>query len=285
MALELSEDASLVEERLVLFRSGRRYSLWEVRVASDAVGQSSWWVAHPLLSLFSAADFPSAEAAFKQFLGGLVYGSSDSVPHDNGAFSEAWRRWRDAVALLDEAMEAETVQSVGMRCRECLLSLANEAARPAFVDANQEAPQRSNFPAWAELIVTGLCRGDRFSRHRKLMRETAIDTWQFVNWLTHARGAVQADGQVAVDATELILRLFTAATGRYQQEQTEDRCPKCNSYRLTVEFRPEGDPYHYDDPSVIVCEACGWEYRPPNQEPKLPRLLPRREEGDPHDGD
>jgi hypothetical protein len=253
---------------------GQRHDLWDIHTADG-----KWWVSYPRMSIYDQDRLPSPELALAFHLGSLVLESSRPKPEgteeERHRFAESWRRWRQATQALSEADEAEEIQAVGMRCRECLLSLIREAPREKLLSPGEAAPQSSNFIAWTGVLAAGVAAGSSSERLRSYLRSAAKETWEYVNWLTHAKNAIRFDGQIAVDATAHVLKSFAMAIVRYE-EGSPDRCPACNSYRLTVHFHPEGD--HYDDPNVILCEACGWEHRPADQEPKLVRLVPRSED-------
>jgi hypothetical protein len=254
--------------------SGQRYDLWDVRAADG-----KWWVTYPRMCIYDQDRLPRPELALTYHLGSLVLEPSRPVPEgteeERRRLAETWRRWRQAAQALSEADEAEEIQAVGMRCRECLLSLIREAPREKLLSPGAAAPQSSNFIGWTDILAAGVAAGSSSERLRSYLKSAAKETWEYVNWLTHAKNAIRFDGQIAVDGTAHVVKSFAMAIVRYE-EGSPDRCPACNSYRLTVHFRPEGD--HYDDPNVILCEACGWEHRPADQEPKLVRLMPRPED-------
>jgi hypothetical protein len=64
----------------------------------------------------------------------------------------------------------------------------------------------------------------------------AEETWDLVNWLTHASNASRFDGIIALDATAYLLSEYSVATIRHERG-VPDGCPACASYRLTVDFR------------------------------------------------
>lgn len=57
------------------------------------------------------------------------------------AMQNAWRRWEEAGELLNEAEEADDFQTVGMRCRECLIDMVRALAMPAKVPADTSPPK------------------------------------------------------------------------------------------------------------------------------------------------
>jgi len=80
-----------------------------------------------------------------------------------------------------------------------------------------------------------------------------VETWAYVNWLTHAKNAVHIDAEIALKMVEHLLGTFIAARLRLGQEPV--RCEECGSYRVVAG----------------VCGDCGWadaSYEPP----RLPEI-------------
>jgi hypothetical protein len=151
------------------------------------------------------------------------------------------------------AEEAEDFQAVGMKCRECLIQLVRSLAKPEIVPAGQDAPQRSNFITWSELIANAVAAGGSAERVRGHLKATAKSAWELAAWLTHANGAARQDAAFVLDATQTVLAAFGSAVIRHESESPE-RCPNCGSYNLDVGFNPDlARPY------VSECEECGWQ--------------------------
>ena len=83
--------------------------------------------------------------------------------------------------------EAEDFQSVGMRCRECLISMVRILAKPSMVPPNTDTPQSANVVAWCVLISDHIAHGSSAERVRGYMKTTSKAGWELVNWLTHTR--------------------------------------------------------------------------------------------------
>jgi hypothetical protein len=109
-----------------------------------------------------------------------------------------------------------------------------------MVPAGATPPKAADFKAWAELVADHLAAGPSSSRLRSYLKKVTGETWDLVNWLTHAKGATRLDAEMALKAVEHVLGFFTAARMRFNRE--ERRCEKCGSYEL-----PAG-----------TCSHCGW---------------------------
>jgi hypothetical protein len=232
---------------------GRQYDVWDVWTDKER-----WWVITSPTNLYRQKDYVSMDYTLSFHVGVTARVMARHEPpvedHDEQRLAAAWRRWRQAGEALDKADEAEDFQAVGMRCRECLLELAQAAARDNLVSAGRQAPARGDFVQWTELIAGAVSPGESGDALRGYLKTTAKATWQLVNWLTHARNAHRPDALIALHATESVLVDFGTAVTR-RQGGTPERCPSCFSYRIASDFRSDLD----SGPGYVsVCESCGW---------------------------
>jgi hypothetical protein len=160
----------------------------------------------------------------------------------------SWRRWQQAFDTYESGDEAEAFQAVGVHLRECLVSFIGEATDETIVPAAIEPPKGADFKGWADLLANQLASGPSAKHLRAYLKKTSDETWELVNWLTHAKNAVQLDGEIALKAVEHLLGVFTAARMRFERENR--RCERCGSY----------------DVRGGRCGHCGWvddSYTPP----------------------
>lgn len=162
--------------------------------------------------------------------------------------------WEQATEAQSLAKEAIDFQTVGMRCRECILALIKAISSNDMIPEGQKTPKAGDFIQWSELIANTIARGSSEEEIRGYLKSMSKSTWQLVNWLTHSSSAVLLDGMIAVDAVEMLLSTFGIALIRYKTG-IPDKCPNCSSYRLISDFRPE---LKIDPPYVTLCETCGW---------------------------
>ncbi|MCA1668670.1 MAG: hypothetical protein LC793_14985, partial [Thermomicrobia bacterium] len=236
---------------------GERYDVWDIHTD---VGR--WWVITRPTNLYSQDEFKSMDYAFSFHVGlttRMMARNHPQVPdEERDRLATSWRRWIQSADALDHADEAEEFQSVGMRCRECLLAFIREVASDEMVPEGESPPKRADFIHWSEHIADTIASGSGSADLRSYLKNIAKSTWQLVAWLTHAANATRLDGRIAVDATEHILASFAAALIRFERG-IPDRCPQCSSYQLTSDYRPE---ISEESPYVTRCEACGWEKSP-----------------------
>jgi hypothetical protein len=233
---------------------GRQYDLWDVHTTAGR-----WWVVTSPTNIYPQRQFPSADYTLSFHIGVTTRVMQRDRRSGEGSakdrFSGALRRWEQAARAIDEANEAEDFQSVGMKCRECLLTFARDAQSDIEIPPGTVPPKRGDFIAWSALIAEWAAAGEHSKDIRQHLKTLAASTWQLVNWLTHARNAVHSDAELAVAATSHLLELFSGAIRRRESGQPE-RCPSCSSYQLDNVYAPE---LERDPPYVLICRACGWE--------------------------
>jgi hypothetical protein len=236
---------------------GRRHDIWDVHTSKDR-----WWVITEPTNLYRQRDFKFMDMAFTFHLGltqRLAMRHEPGVEDDERErLAPSWRRWQQAAEALDDAEEAEDFQAVGMRLREALVSVVQNTAQPEMVPNGKEPPKASDFVHWCELIADWAAPGSSGDRIRGHLKAVSKSTWELVGWLTHAKNAARTDGVIAVEAAQHTLGLFGMTIIRRENGEP-GRCPKCSSYRLTTDYRPELGKEHAN---VRRCEACGWEDLP-----------------------
>jgi hypothetical protein len=164
---------------------------------------------------------------------------------------DAWRRWEQAGEVLNEAEEAEDFQTVGMRCRECLIVMVRTLSAPNMVPADTPVPKHADVVHWCEMIANHVAKGSSAKEVRGYLKATSKAAWELVNWLTHARNATRADATLTHEVTQHVLAVFGTAMFRHRQG-IPDRCDDCGSYRIGL---------WADEPGVAMrprCQACGW---------------------------
>jgi hypothetical protein len=175
------------------------------------------------------------------------------APEQADLLPGSWRRWQQAFEAYESGDEAENFQAVGMRLRECLVSFIGETTNDELVPAGTERPKNADFKGWTELLANALAGGDSSAKLRSYLKSIAVETWTYVNWLTHAKNAVRMDAEIGLKTVEHLLGMFTAA--RLRLGRTSTRCEECGSYRVVGG----------------MCEHCEW-VDPDYQEPELPEL-------------
>jgi hypothetical protein len=196
---------------------GRDYVCWDVHTKKDR-----YWVITSPSNLYSQRYFPSLDFTLSFHVGvtARIVARSRGAP--------------------DDAQKAR-------------LQFARSLAKLEMVPPGEDAPQRSNFISWSELIANAVAGGGSAERIRGHLKAIAKSAWELTGWLTHANGGTRQDAVFVLDATHGVLAAFGSAVIRYESGSPE-RCPNCGSYNLDVGFNPE-----LPQPYVSECEECGWQ--------------------------
>jgi hypothetical protein len=231
-----------------------RHDIWDVHCP-----ESHWWVVTDPTNLYDQTDFKSRDVVLTFHIGLMLrvaHAQERKVPvtPDTAALLPgSWRRWQQAFETYDTGGEAETFQAVGVRLRECLVSFVGETRGDDLVPAGQIPPKASDFKGWADLVANGLATGESAAHLRSYLKKMAVETWDYVNWLTHAKNAARMDAEIGLKAVEHLLGVFTAARLRLAAEMR--RCQQCGSYEVAT-----GVCRHCDwvDPSYKAPEVPEW---------------------------
>ena len=244
---ETVEHAEKVSTEFVM---GRKHECWDVRT-----DKMRWWVITSPTNLYSQDLMPSLDYTLSFHVGVMARVASANKPDVNEleqlVMADAWRRWEQAGDILNEAEEAEDFQSVGMRCRECLIVMVRTSSLPEMVPEGSAPPKHADVVHWCELIANHIAKGSSAKEVRGYLKSISKSGWELVNWLTHAQNATRADGILAHDITQHILATFGTAVFRHRQG-IPDRCGSCGSYRIGLWAAEPGEAMK------PRCAACGW---------------------------
>lgn len=244
---------------------GREYDVWDVHTNS---GEGRWWVVTNPTNLYSQRLMPSMDYVLSFHIGLVMRVEAHREPVGSEAEQELLlitnRKLVQAGETLDSANEAEDFQAVGMHCRECLLALVRELSEGGDFDEGVDLPEKSNFKAWAERIAGAIASGGSAERARSYLKKISDETWQLTNWLTHAANATRSDALLALSATENVIASFVPMVLRAKIDAPE-RCGRCKSYRLAIDWHPEVGPL---GTYVMRCEACGAEAIKDDESPR-----------------
>ena len=236
---------------------GRQHDVWDVHTDKER-----WWVVTNPTNLYSQTLMPSLDYTLSFHIGLMARVAARRGPEGSEAEQEFLivtnRRMVQASEAFDRADEAEEFQAVGMRCRECLLALVRELTEGSDLAEGNDLPKAGDFVAWIDRIADALSPGGSAEYVRGYLKATAERAWRLVNWLTHATNATRNDGDLALSATSHIINNYVSLVLK-RKVAAPERCGRCKSYRITVNWRPDlGSTGLY----VTRCEACGAEKLP-----------------------
>lgn len=235
---------------------GGVYDIWDVMT-----DKNRWWVITNLTNLYSQKHFPSLDYTLSFHIGLMTRLQSRSgrvSANDPSPFDEVLRRGEQASDRHDSAVEVEDFQAVGMLLRESLISLTTALRRHTDIPTEVERPQDSNFNGWTEVLMNHLCGGGSNKELRQHLKNTAKETWQLVNWLTHTRSANKTSSSIAIHACQTITGHFIQILEKSRTDQMEE-CPVCKSHNIRTHYDisipHDGDYY-------VSCGVCEWTNHP-----------------------
>ncbi len=242
---------------------GRDHEVWDVHT-----DKGRWWVVTNATNLYSQTLMPSLDYTLSFHIGLMARMASERLPGGAEAQQEflrvTTRKIAQAGEAFDKADEAEEFQAVGMRCREALLSLVRELNEGSDLVTDDNLPKAGDFPAWNERIANAIAPGGSIEHVRGYLKTTAERAWRLAHWLTHAANATRDDAHLTLEAASHVVNNYAFAVLK-KKSNAPERCGRCKSYKITVDWRPDlGTSGLY----VSRCEACGAE--------KLPTVQRRR---------
>jgi hypothetical protein len=254
---EVVKHVEKVKTEVVL---GDSYDAWDV-----TTDKGGWWVISNLTNLYSKRHFVSLDYTLSFHVGLMMRMRSRSTGASSDEptpFEEVLRREQQAQERHERTIEAEDYQAVGMLLRECLLALITALRRRARFEPEAAPPQDANFIEWANLLMDALCAGPHNQSLRQHVKHLARDTWQLVNWLTHARNADKTASSIAIHSCSTVVGHFVQIL-EGQQTSAMEQCPLCKSRNIRTHFDPEigedGDYY-------LSCGVCEWDNHPVDDE-------------------
>ena len=252
---EVVEHVEKVKTEIVL---GDSYHVWDV-----TTDKGGWWVITNLTNLYSKQHFVSLDYTLSFHVGVMMRIRSRSrrpSSEEPSPFEEVFRRQQQAQDRHDRAVEAEDYQAVGMQLRECLLALIGAVRRRTQFEPVGAAPQDANFIEWSNLLTDSLCSGSQNQSLRQHLKHCAKETWQLVNWLTHAKNADKTASAIAIHSCDTVVTHLVEVLHRERTKSVE-QCPVCNSRNIRSHFDPQigedGDYY-------VSCGVCDWDSHPSN---------------------
>lgn len=242
-----------VKQEIVL---GDPYDIWDVTTDKDR-----WWVITNPTNLYSQRHFPSLDYTLSFHIGLMMRVRSRPVNLDGNdptPFDEVIRRQQQAQDRHESAVEVEDYQAVGMLLREGLISLIAALRRRTELPEGVERPQEANFLGWTEVLMNQLCGGGSNKELRQHLKNTAKETWQLANWLTHSRSVDKTASSIAIGSCDTITGHFISILQRQRTGGTEE-CPACKSQNIRshfdIEIEPDGDYF-------LSCGVCDWTNHP-----------------------
>lgn len=232
-----------------------RHDVWDVH--TDKV---RWWVITNPTNLYSQEQFPNMDLAVT-FHVGLCLRIPRSVKPKLSElpiepFAECYRILTETSEALSHADEVADFQSIGVRCREALVSFV--AAGQAVIPwtKKEAAPKKADVRGWIDHLCDTALPGSPNEDRRHLFKSLLNDSWKFSNWLAHSKRSNWHDAEAANAVTENAIGLSVSAIVLVLRG-VPDSCPACGSKRLFPErgVRMDMPDIEWERPT---CQKCGW---------------------------
>lgn len=236
------------------------HDVWDVETDKDR-----YWVITEPTNLYSQSDFPGMDYALSFHIGLMsrISASQHTNATDEDIYRtpKTWRQWEQAHEALKVAEEAEDFQSVGVRCREVIITLIKELETNKLTKSKNPDINKADVKGQLAATYDLLAAGNGMRKIRAHLKTNSGSTWELVSWLTHHKNAIRDDAKYVMEATEQLI-LNTLSIVVRNEKPKPKRCPNCKSYRVISDFRSEL-MYKVENPYVELCEACGWEGNKP----------------------
>ena len=140
-----------------------------------------------------------------------------SKPLEPTGWAKVDRGIEKACFQLERAKDAEDFQSVGLLCREILISLAENVFKAEIHMHNEvdvEKISKTDSKRMLEAFITCSLKGSENENSRKFIR-AAID---LANCLVHKRTAIFQEALMCLEATKSIVGFISIVSGRFKQK-------------------------------------------------------------------
>ena len=249
--LETDEKVKRVEKISSERIFGEKHDIWDVHT-----NKNRWWVVTNPTNLYLQKEFRSMDYVISFHVGLMTRMSASrrlkaKDPILN-KLQTSWRKWEQAANFCNDADEVEEFQSVGQMCRSTLLNLIKSIGNEKMIPKGETPPKNGDFINWTIHIANSLVPGSSREKVRSYLKGNSKLTWELVARLVHKEDAIKADADLALNATEHLLSIFSEVIVQSNVKAPE-KCPNCSSYRLTYDYRSDIDS------SFILCESCGWD--------------------------
>ncbi|MEP7172322.1 MAG: hypothetical protein ABI705_02415 [Aestuariivirga sp.] len=232
-----------------------QHVVWDVHTDVDR-----WWVITNPTNLYSQQQFPNMDLALTFHVGICLRVPRSHKPKLGDMpiepFGECCRYMTEAVDALGQAQEVADFQTIGVRCREALLAFINVVQIAMPWTSTEPMPAKANFKKWAEHMCAVAMGGSTSEYRRHFFRVLLNETWDFANWLTHAKSSRWFDAEVATSAMDHALGYGMMAVIRHLRG-VPDTCPACGSHQLSPHrgFKDAEPVVEWEWPT---CNKCDW---------------------------
>ncbi|MDF2477575.1 MAG: hypothetical protein K0S24_3058 [Sphingobacterium sp.] len=240
---------------------GYNVTIWNVRTDKEG----AWWVA-------TGGNFPmhyypqdkpyymTTDEVFSFHLGlmmRLMYREETKPEHVVDFISrkaeiakDIRRKLELAAEKLNDAVEIEEIQAIGVICRETLLQLIENISESDILIKDVEDFKKADYKNRIEGIINLILPGARNKEFRKNIKNLAFGAWDLSNNITHSSTRTTAEAWVCHTLCTALITSIEHLLLNYFDILSGEQCKKCGSRNLLIAENDENDDL------LIVCERC-----------------------------
>lgn len=238
---------------------GFEITIWNVKTDNDG----SWWVAQGDLPMNlypqDQAYYFATDEVFSFHLGIMLRLMNDeenkpeNIIHSIASGTEISinlkRKLVIASQRLQEAVEIEDIQAIGVTCRETLIELINYLFELDDFEG-QDDFKKSDVKNRGSLAIDKYLIGSENSDLRKHLRNILNGAWDFSNSITHSSSKTVYEASICLTMTTAAVSVFEDLLNKQHDIVSAIRCKNCGSKRLIVAENDETEDL------LIICDNC-----------------------------
>lgn len=244
---------------------GHEVTIWNVKTDKEG----AWWVATGggLPMHYYPQDTPyylTTDEVFSFHLGlmmRLMYTEETKPEHvvdfisgEVGIASDIRRKLVLAAEKLNEAIEIEEIQAVGVICRETLIKLIGNISESGILIKGAEEFKKADFKNRIELTISTIIPGSSNREIRKQIKDLAFGAWDLANNITHSSSRTVHEAWVCHTLCTAFITSFEHLLLNYFDILSGEQCKECGSRKLTIADNEDNDDL------LIICEKCNHGY-------------------------
>lgn len=235
-------------------------TIWNVKTDNDG----SWWVAQGDLPMNlypqDKAYYFATDEVFSFHLGIMLRLMNDEaskpdklidhVVHGAELSINLRRKLSLASEKLQEAVEIEEIQAIGVICRETLIEMIGYVFNPDFLEEGQEPFKKSDVKNQGELVISKFLPGSNNSELRKHLKNLLNGAWDYSNIVTHSSSRTIHEASICLTMTTAAVSVFENLLEMHHDPISGLKCRECGSRKLIIAENDETEDL------LIICENC-----------------------------
>lgn len=245
---------------------GTEVRVWNVKTDVDG----AWWIVEgddvPMNLYPQAAYYFGVDEVYSFHMGIMARMSVRNEEYNPDDYIDAatvgsdiapqlLRKLKGVADLIDNAIEVEDFQAIGVQCREILIELSNEIYL-SFMAGDGEQPIASNFKGKTELFIKFYLPGSVNSDYRNIYKRMTESAWDFSNKITHSKNTTFYEVSSCVAMCIAVVSIYTNIEQKVYDPISKYICKSCKSKQLLI-IDDEHDNEGIVSKFFLKCEICG----------------------------